>query len=233
LVHVFFEHQGLLEGSGGGTTHDAGASSFLYPFLARQETDLDGVIADVRRSVISKADEVTALRVRTIAESGAALVAAARAARKAFDAGGALLVFGNGGSATDAMDAAADYRFPPAGWTARPTLDLTEDSAILTAIGNDVGIDSIFARQIIAYGRPTDVAMAFTTSGNSRNVIQALGEARQRRLTTIAFVGYDGGEIAARQLADYMIIVPSQYIPRIQEAQATAHHIVRELVEIS
>jgi D-sedoheptulose 7-phosphate isomerase len=149
----------------------------------------------------------------------------------AFDMSGALLVFGNGGSATDAMDAAADYRFPPEMWPARPTIDLTEDAAILTAIANDIGVDAIFARQIIAYGKRGDVAMAFTTSGNSRNVIHALGEARQRGLSTIAFVGYDGGEIAVRQLADHVITVPSQYIPRIQEAQATAHHILRELVE--
>jgi len=73
--------------------------------------------------------------------------------------------------------------------------------------------------------------MMFTTSGSSRNLIQSLGEARRRGLATIAFVGYDGGEIAARALADHVIIVPSQYIPRIQEAQATAHHSIRELVE--
>jgi D-sedoheptulose 7-phosphate isomerase len=230
LVHVFFEHKGLLEGSVG-TRHDAGASRFLYPFLGREEHDVERVIADVRQSVLMKAEEVTALRIRAFGESGPAWCAAARTLRAAFDAGHTLLVCGNGGSATDAMDAAADYRFPPAGWTSRPTLDLTEDAAIITAIANDIGSDAIFARQFIAYGRRGDVAMMFTTSGSSRNLIQSLGEARRRGLATIAFVGYDGGEIAARALADHVIIVPSQYIPRIQEAQATAHHSIRELVE--
>jgi D-sedoheptulose 7-phosphate isomerase len=230
LVHVFFEHQGLLEGSQR-ATHAAGASSFLYPFLAREEHDLERVLDDVARSVVMKSEEVTSLRQRAFDESAPAVYAAARTVRAAFARGGALLVFGNGGSATDAMDAAADYRFPPSGWTRRPTMDLTEDSGILTAIANDIGPDAIFARQIIAYGRTGDVAMAFTTSGNSRNIIQALAEARRRSVGTIAFVGYDGGEIAARQLADHVILVPSQYVPRIQEAQATMHHVLRELVE--
>jgi D-sedoheptulose 7-phosphate isomerase len=130
------------------------------------------------------------------------------------------------------MDAVADYRSPPSGWTRRRALDLSADSAILTALANDIGTDALFSRQIIAYGRAGDVAMAFSTSGNSRNVIQALGEARLRGLATIAFVGYDGGRILTDALADHVIVSPSQYVPRIQEAQATAHHILRELVEL-
>ena len=230
LVHVFFEHKGLLADCTG-ATHDAGASSFLYPFLDRRESDLERVLEDVRRSAILKADEVTNLRLLAMQQNGDVLCSAARTLRSAFDNGGTLLVFGNGGSATDAMDAAADYRVPTPGWQARKAIDFTEDSAILTAIANDIGSDAIFLRQIIAYGRRGDVAMTFTTSGNSRNVVQALEEARRRGLITIAFVGYDGGEIARRQLADHVFVVPSEYIPRIQEAQATAHHILRELVE--
>lgn len=235
LVHVFFEHPGLLDGGApsAADVHDAGASSFLYPFLARDERDLENVIADVRQSVIMKAEEITALRVRTVAENRVTLVSAAAALRHAFERDGSILVFGNGGSATDAMDAAADYRFPPAsrGWPSRRALDLTEDAAILTALANDIGPDALFSRQIIAFGRPRDVAMAFSTSGNSRNVVQALAEARRRGLVTIAFVGYGGGQILTEQLADHVLVIPSQYVPRIQEAQATAHHILRELVE--
>ncbi|HEY2378749.1 MAG TPA: SIS domain-containing protein [Gemmatimonadaceae bacterium] len=232
LVHVFFEHKGLLADATG-ATHDAGASSFLYPFLDRRETDLERVLEDVRRSAVMKAEEITNLRIRAMSEGDATLCSAARALRSAFENGAGLLVLGNGGSATDAMDAAADYRFPPPGWRARKTIDLTEDTAIITAIANDIGADAIFLRQIIAYGRRGDVAMAFTTSGNSRNIVQALEEARRRGLATIAFVGYDGGEIMTRDLADYIFVVPSEYIPRIQEAQATAHHILRELVELA
>src|SRR4051812_8499344 len=141
LVHVFFEHRGLLEGRAAGPVHDSGASSFLYPFLAEQEHDLGAVLADVRASALAKAAETGALREQTLSDGHAALLTAAGALRASFDIGGKLLALGNGGSATDAMDAVADLRSPPAGrgWPARPALDLTEDSAILTAIANDIG----------------------------------------------------------------------------------------------
>jgi D-sedoheptulose 7-phosphate isomerase len=233
LVHVFFEHRGLLAGRDAGPVHDSGASSFLYPFLAEQEHDLDAVLADVRASALAKAAEVGALREQTLGDGHAALLTAAGALRACFDTGGKLLALGNGGSATDAMDAVADLRDPPPGrgWPARRALDLTEDSAILTAIANDIGTEAIFARQVIAYGREGDALLALSTSGGSVNVIAALAEARRRGLATIAFVGYDGGRIAAEQLADHVVITRSEHIPRIQEAQASAWHVLRELVE--
>ena len=106
---MFFEHRGLLEGRHARPVHDTGASSFLYPFLGESETDLAGVLADVRRSVVMKADEVAALREQTLTEGSGELVDAARALRETFDAGCKLLAFGNGGSATDAMDVVADF----------------------------------------------------------------------------------------------------------------------------
>ncbi len=158
------------------------------------------------------------------------LEAAAAALRERFAEGGRLLVLGNGGSATDAMDAAADFRHPPHGWTPRPVLDLTEDVAILTALGNDIGFENVFARQVIAHGRSGDALLAISTSGGSGNVLAALAEARRRGMATIALVGYDGGEIAAGALADHVVVTRSQHIPRIQEAQASAYHVLRELV---
>jgi D-sedoheptulose 7-phosphate isomerase len=231
LVHVFFEHRGLLEGRAAAPVHDTGASSFLYPFLAEQETDLEAVVADVRASVAMKAAEIGALRAQTLEEASGTLVVAAAELRGAFDAGGRLLALGNGGSATDAMDAVADFRTPPRGWPARPALDLTEDTAILTALANDIGVEAIFARQVIAHARAGDVLLALSTSGGSANVIAALAEARRREVRTIAFVGYDGGRVAAEGLADHVVITRSQHIPRIQEAQASAYHALRELVE--
>jgi D-sedoheptulose 7-phosphate isomerase len=231
LVHVFFDHRGLLDGREAPARPDVGASRFLYPFLADDRSDLDGVVDDVRRSVLMKAEEVTELRLRTVGDGRAELASAAIALRSVFDAGRSLLALGNGGSATDAMDVVADFRAAHQGWPSRRALDLTEDPAILTAIANDIGTDAIFARQIIAYGRAGDAVLALSTSGNSRNVIQALGEARGRGLLTIALVGYDGGRVRAERLADHVIVTPSQHIPRIQEAQATAYHLLRELVE--
>ena len=232
LVHVFFEHRGLLEGRSERTVHDTGASSFLYPFLGQREDDLDSVVADVRASVLAKAAEVAALRAQTLGDGELQLRDAARALRARLDAGGRVLALGNGGSATDAMDAVADLRAPSAGWPARAAIDLTEDPGILTAIANDVGVESIFSRQIIAHGRAQDALLAFSTSGGSRNVLAALVEARRRGMLTVALVGYDGGRIAAEGLADHVIVTRSEHIPRIQEAQASAWHVLRELVEL-
>jgi D-sedoheptulose 7-phosphate isomerase len=257
LVHVFFEHRGLLEGRTERAVHDSGAASFLYPFLGETEHNLDAVLADVRASVLAKGAQATALRARTLLDCEAQLLDAARALRARLDAGGRVLALGNGGSATDAMDAVADLRFPPAAssaraeprsanpassaradprgprsaWPPRAAIDLTEDPGILTAIANDVGEDVIFSRQVIAHGRARDALLAFSTSGGSRNVLAALAEARRRELLTIALVGYDGGRIAAEGLADHTIVVRSEHIPRIQEAQASAWHVLRELVE--
>jgi D-sedoheptulose 7-phosphate isomerase len=231
LVHVFFDHRGLLDGRNEGSVHDAGASSFLYPFLAERETDLEAVMSDVRASVLMKSKEVAELRRQTLDEGAEELVAAAAALRSSFESGGRLFALGNGGSATDAMDVVADFRQPRSGWTARPAIDLTEDAAVLTAIANDIGVDAIFQRQVIAHGREDDALIALSTSGNSVNVIDALVEARRRGMHTIALVGYDGGRIAGEGIADHVVVTRSQHIPRIQEAQASAYHVLRELVE--
>jgi len=214
LVHVFLEHSER-------NVHDTGAASFLYPFLGERETDEDAVLEDVRRSILMKADEIGALRVQTLGENRDTLVAAAAVMRGA----GRVLALGNGGSATDATDLVADLEA-----LGRPAIDLTADPAILTAIANDVGVDAVFARQVIAYGRPGDVLVALSTSGGSGNVMAALREARSRGLATIALVGYDGGQIATERLADHVIVTRSQHIPRIQEAQASAYHVLCELL---
>ena len=220
LVHVFFDHRGLLEGRSSRPTHDTGASSFLYPFLAESEHDLDAVLADVSHSVHVKAEEIGALREQTLTEGRDALLTAAASVRS----GGKLLALGNGGSATDAMDVVADFRA-----AGRRALDLTDDPAIITALANDIGTDAIFSRQVIAYGGPRDALIALSTSGNSESVIAALVEARNRGLMTIACAGYGGGRVAAEGLADHVVITRSEHIPRIQEAQASAYHVLCHL----
>jgi D-sedoheptulose 7-phosphate isomerase len=218
-VHVFLDHLGS-------SRSGAGSSAFLYPFLERTEADVDAVLEDVAASVRIKAHEVGELRERTVG-NGDELAGAGAALRERLHAGGKLLAFGNGGSATDAMDLVADLQ--TAGLRA---LDLTADSAILTALANDVGPEVLFQRQLIAHGLDGDVALAFSTSGGSANILLALAEARRRGLETIAVVGYGGGQIAAEKLADHVIVAPSQYVPRIQEAHATAYHLLCELVSI-
>ena len=230
LVHVFFDHRGLLQGRAVRRVHDAGASSFLYPFLGEDEAELEPVVDDVRRSALMKAEEVGALRVQTLTDNRDALLAAAQDVRVALERGGKLLALGNGGSATDAMDAVADFRAGDGSSRSWPAIDLTEDPAILTAIANDIGTEAIFSRQVIAYGLEGDALLALSTSGNSVNVIEALAEARRRGLVTIAMVGYNGGRIGSEALADRVIVTRSEHIPRIQEAQASAYHSLRALV---
>jgi D-sedoheptulose 7-phosphate isomerase len=231
-VHIFLDNRGLLEGRAARPVHDSGASSFLYPFLGQQETDLDGILASVRQSMALKADEISALRTQTLHEFGEALVTAAGVLRERLDGGGRLIALGNGGSATDAMDVVADFRVPMFGGPPRRALDLTEDTGIITAVANDIGTDAIFLRQVIAYGRKGDVLLALSTSGNSLSILEALREGRKRGMVTMAFVGYDGGNVAANNLAEHVFISRSENIPRIQEAHASGYHVLRELVEL-
>ena len=201
---------------------DAGGSGFLYPFLEREEADLDSVLADVRASTAQKAEDVIALR------SEIDLGAVERCAdtlRGALESGGHLIAFGNGGSSTDAQDLACDLL--SRGW---PAASLTNDPATVTAVGNDVGFDNVFGRQLIALGRPRDVAVAISTSGSSPNVLAGLEEARRRRMTTVAVTGYDGGRLAELDWLNNLFVVRSDYIPRIQEAQATIYHLLAEAI---
>src|SRR5438876_6667151 len=145
-------------------------------------------------------------------------------------AGGKLLLFGNGGSAADAQHLAAEFvgRFvrERAGL---PAIALTTDSSILTAVGNDYGFDQIFARQVQALGRPGDVAIAISTSGNSPNIIEGVKAARKGYLKTIGLSGKDGGLLAAE--ADVVITIASTSTARIQECHITIGHLLCELTE--
>ena len=120
---------------------------------------------------------------------------------------------------------------PPAGFKPIPAVSLSMEPANISAIANDVGTDLIFQRQLIAQARPNDVAIAISTSGGSKNIVAALEEARKRDLLTVALLGYDGGEVLRRGLADFPVVVRSDYIPRIQEVQASIYHLMREMME--
>jgi D-sedoheptulose 7-phosphate isomerase len=219
-VHVFLEHRGH--------GHDAGAASFLYPYLGAARQDTSALVADVARSIVAKAHDGAALREQVAERQADAIAAAVQAIAQRVARGGRILTFGNGGSATDATDFALDCAEPPPGMAPIPALSLAAEPATLSAIGNDVGIELVFVRQLIAHGRAGDVAFALSTSGGSRNVVAALEEARKRGLLTVALLGYDGGEIARRGLADHAIVVDCGDIPRIQETQAAIYHVMRE-----
>jgi D-sedoheptulose 7-phosphate isomerase len=230
LVHVFFEHRGLLEQEPSGSRHDVGASAFLYPFLSATEEGLESVLAQIRKSILHKAQEVIEVRAQQ-ADRPEELVLAAELLAVQIRSGGKVLAFGNGGSATDAQDFVTDLMLPPPGMKPVPAMSLTNEEAVVTAVGNDVGFENIFARQLIAYGEPGDVAVGISTSGGSRNHLAALEEARRREMKVLALVGYSGGETVRRGLADRALTIGHDYIPRIQEAQATQYHIVRRLLD--
>ena len=219
-VHVFFEHREL--------GHDVGEAAFLYPFLGREKQPTTDVVDEVAASIRMKAQDDTRLRDQVAREMSGQIGAAVRTIHERLQRRGKLILFGNGGSATDANDWALDCVLPPPGYPPLPAISLSMEPANLTAIANDVGTEVIFLRQLIAQAREDDVAVGISTSGGSRNVIVALEEARKRGLPTIALLGYDGGEIVRRGLADYPLVVHSDYIPRIQEVQASIYHIIRE-----
>jgi D-sedoheptulose 7-phosphate isomerase len=222
-VHVYFEHreQG----------HNVGASSFLYPFLGSEQQRLEGVVEEVQGSMLQKMEEVNGMRAAVAETEVEAIseIAAAIAGRLA--AGGKIIAFGNGGSATDANDLVADCVAPPPGFGTVPAVSLAAEPANITAIANDVGVEAIFLRQLIAHARPEDIAVGISTSGGSANILAALAEARKRGLLTVGIVGYDGGRIVGERLADHAVVVRSDYIPRIQEVQASVYHVLRGLIE--
>ncbi|OJZ67326.1 phosphoheptose isomerase [Mycobacterium paraffinicum] len=194
-------------------------TNFLYPFIDAQEDDPAALLADLAASAQAKAAESLALR-RSTLEANAALLgqAAAELARR-FAAGGRMFTFGNGGSCTDSATLARLFARPPAG-KPLPAWPLTTDQAILTALGNDVGFELVFARQLIARAAAGDIAIAMSTSGGSPNLLAALAEARQRGLYTVGFAGYDGGAFANNPNVDACFVVRSQSVHRIQESQA-------------
>ena len=233
LVHVFFEHRGLLEGRTRApcARHRRVGLPVPVPGRARGRPRRRAR----RRPALGAAEGRGGRRAaRADADRGPRRAAGRgrRRCARAFDAGGRLLALGNGGSATDAMDAVADLRDPPArsGWPARPAIDLTEDTAILTALANDIGVEAIFSRQVIAHGRAGDVAAGDLDQ-------RRLGQrARRAARGAPARAAHDrAGRLRRRarspseRLADHVIVTRSQHIPRIQEAQASAWHALREL----
>jgi len=221
-VHVFFERQELGQ--------DAGAAGFLYPFLGLEKQDTAGVVEEVAASIRMKVEDDARLRELVANDEAEALAAAVLGIRDRLRGGGKLILFGNGGSATDANDWALDCVLPPDGGHPVPAISLSLEPANITALANDVGTDVIFLRQLIAHARPQDVAIGISTSGGSRNIVMALEEARKRHLLTIGLLGYDGGEVVRRGLADHALVVRSDYIPRIQEVQASIYHVMAELL---
>ncbi len=194
-------------------------TDFLYPFIEGDKDDAGALLGDLARSAEAKAGESARLRAATVAAVSGALDAAALAMAERFDAGGTLFAFGNGGSSTDADIAAALFSRPPAGRSV-PARSLAADAATLTALGNDVGFELVFSRQLTAHGRPGDVALAISTSGSSANLLRAIHDARRTGMLAVGIAGYEGGQMAAGGALHHCLVVPADSVHRIQEVQA-------------
>ena len=205
----------------------------LYPFLYAGAADLDAVMEQVRQSTAAKAVEAVRLRELVAEREADRLAACAQAMARSFAAGGRLLAFGNGGSSTDAQDLVTTFMHPGGDARPLPAISLTSDVAVVTALANDVGFEVVFARQVAAWGRPDDVAIGLSTSGGSANVLRGFEEASRRGLLTIGLAGYDGGKMAEADTIDYLFVVPSSSVHRIQEAQTTVYHVLWELTVLA
>lgn len=146
--------------------------------------------------------------------------------------GGKILLCGNGGSAADAQHFAGELVVRISSDYTRqalPAITLSSDNFILTACANDFGFEQVFSRQIEALGKPEDILVCISTSGNSPNLIQATQKAKEKKMKTVALLGKDGGRL--KNLADFSIVVPSNAIPRIQETHICICHILCALIE--
>lgn len=200
-------------------------TGFLYPFIDAEERDATGLVSDLAASARTKIQASRALRQASLERCEGTLQLAAEDMSARFERGGRLFAFGNGGSATDAEAAVELFRNPPRG-RPLPALSLVDDRAVVTALANDVGFDLVFSRQIIAHARNGDIAIGFSTSGDSGNVLRALEEAGRRDLLTIGLSGYEGGAMAVSESVQHCVVVNSDSVHRIQEAQ---HALMLEL----
>jgi D-sedoheptulose 7-phosphate isomerase len=206
------------------------AMESLYPFLYADSSDLSAVLEQVRASTAAKAEEILRLRRVISARDGARLADCARQAAGRFRAGGRLFAFGNGGSATDAQQLATLFLHPGGGGVpALPAFGLANDTSVVTALCNDIGVEVVFSRQLAAFGGREDIAVGLSTSGNSENMLRAFDEASRRGMLTIGLAGYEGGKMAELDSIDYLFVAPSTSIHRIQEAQTTIYQVFWEL----
>jgi D-sedoheptulose 7-phosphate isomerase len=208
----------------------AGSVESLYPFLYEGKMDPGQVVAQARQSTVAKTREIIDLRAEVCSRNSELLGSCAKDMAARFATGGRMLTFGNGGSATDAQEIAALFMYPQDAATSLPAIGLASDVSVLTSLANDIGVEVVFSRQIAAFGRPGDMALGLSTSGNSENLLRAFDEAHRIGLMTVGLSGYDGGKMAEIASMDYLFVAPSASIHRIQEAQTTIYHILWELV---
>jgi len=202
----------------------------LYPFLVAERLDGNDVETALLASIASKAADHARVLAAFLNAEAHAILAAASAISLCYRQGGKLLTMGNGGSSCDAAHVAVEFLHPvTAGRPSLAALDLASNVAMLTAVGNDIGFDHVFVRQLIGHGRHGDCLLGLSTSGNSRSILLAFQKARELGITTIGFAGGDGGLMRTAGL-DHCLVVPTDSIHRIQECHVATYHILWDLV---
>jgi D-sedoheptulose 7-phosphate isomerase len=222
LVHVFFDSP-----EASAAQPESGVEQ-LYPFLYGGGTAARPVLDAAAESARQKVAEIVELRKAVGQTQAAAIATCAERLADAFAAGATLLAFGNGGSSTDAQDVVHTFVDPPPSAEPLPALGLTNDVAVVTALSNDVSFDVVFSRQVRAFGRAGDIALALSTSGGSPNVLAALEEADRLGMVTVGLAGYGGGRMAELAAVQHMFAVPSSSVHRVQEVQTTLYHVLWE-----
>lgn len=202
----------------------------LYPHVkpqANSAVDRDLLL----RSIAQKSATSAATQTTFFEQHSTELIDIANALVTRFSAGGKLLCMGNGGSSCDAAHLAVEFNHPvTTGRRALPAINLAADTAMLTAVANDVGIDEVFLRQVDSLGRPEDILFGISTSGNASNLLAAFKHAKRMGICCIALLGGDGGRIALDASIDHCLTVDSDSIHRIQECHVLSYHILWDLV---
>jgi D-sedoheptulose 7-phosphate isomerase len=158
------------------------------------------------------------------------LLAAARALASVFASGGRMFSMGNGGSSCDASHFAVEFLHPiTTGRPSLPTLNLTMDTAMLSAVGNDVGMRHVFRRQVEAHARAGDGLIGFSTSGSSENLLCAYEKAKELGLVTLGLAGADGGAMKTSGLCDHLLVVETDSVHRVQEVHVAVYHVLWDL----
>jgi len=203
----------------------------LYPFLYGKSHDSVALDDALLRSVDEKAADSRKTNERFFGEEAATLVAAAKALAGVYRGGGRMFSMGNGGSSCDASHVAVEFVHPiTAGRPALAAINLVADLAMISAVGNDIGFEHVFVRQLVAQAKAGDGLIGISTSGNSSNLIAAFAKAREMGLVTIGLAGGDGGKMRSSGVCDFCLVVPTTSIHRVQECHVAAYHILWDLV---
>ncbi len=203
----------------------------LYPFLHGDKKDPTNENTALLESIHQKSQHSLATKQQFFADNAQELINAARAVAYVYQNKGRIFTMGNGGSSCDAAHFAVEFQHPvTAGRPALPAMNLCVDTAMISAVSNDIGIKHVFVRQLNAHARAGDGVVGFSTSGNSDNLMAGFRKAKELNLTTVGFSGGDGGNMKSSGLVDYCLVVETDSIHRVQEVHVACYHILWDLV---